>query len=137
MGIVEILGTNQEKIDEVIQKIDDITFSPTVGETYTVKVVKLLDFGAVVEFRPGKEVLLHISELAWERTENVSDIVKVGDLIEVKYFGIDPRTRKQKVSRKALLPRPPRKEGDREDRGNRGGNRGHKSHNHHRDNKRD
>ena len=137
MGIVEILGTNQEKIDEVIQKIDDITFSPTVGETYTVKVVKLLDFGAVVEFRPGKEVLLHISELAWERTENVSDIVKVGDLIEVKYFGIDPRTRKQKVSRKALLPRPPRKEGDREDRGNRGGSRGHKSHSHHRENKRD
>ncbi len=112
MGIVEILGVNQEKIDEVIQKIDDITFSPTVGETYEVKVVKILDFGAVVEFRPGKEVLLHISELAWERTENVSDVVKVGDVFEVKYFGIDPRTRKQKVSRKALLPRPPRKEGD-------------------------
>jgi polyribonucleotide nucleotidyltransferase len=112
MGIVEILGVDQEKIDEVIQKIDDITFSPTVGEIYEVKVVKILDFGAVVEFRPGKEVLLHISELAWERTENVSDVVKVGDVFEVKYFGIDPRTKKQKVSRKALLPRPPRKEGD-------------------------
>lgn len=115
-GIVEILGVNQEMIDNVIQKIDDITFSPTVNEVYKVKVVKILDFGAVVEFRPGKEVLLHISELAWERTENVSDVVSVGEEIEVKYFGIDPRTRKQKVSRKALLERPPRKEGDRDHR---------------------
>jgi polyribonucleotide nucleotidyltransferase len=112
-GIVEILGTDQEKIDEVIENIDNITFSPNVGEVYNVKVVKILDFGAVVEFRPGKEVLLHISELAWERTENVSDVVKVGDIFDVKYFGIDPRTKKQKVSRKALLERPPRKDNDR------------------------
>jgi len=54
-------------------------------------------------------VLLHISELAWERTENVADVVKVGEKLKVKYFGIDPKTRKQKVSRKALLPRPERK----------------------------
>ena len=118
-GIVEILGVNQEKIDDVIQKIDDITFSPNVNEVYKVKVVKILDFGAVVEFRPGKEVLLHISELAWERTENVSDVVSIGEEIEVKYLGIDPRTRKQKVSRKALLERPPRKEGDRDNRNSR------------------
>jgi len=124
-GIVEILGTNQEKIDEVIENIDNITFSPNVGEVYNVKVVKILDFGAVVEFRPGKEVLLHISELAWERTENVSDVVKVGDMFDVKYFGIDPRTRKQKVSRKALLERPPRNDNDRKnnDRNNNRGDR--------------
>ena len=118
-GIVEILGVNQEKIDDVIQKIDDITFSPNVNEVYKVKVIKILDFGAVVEFRPGKEVLLHISELAWARTENVSDIVSIGEEIEVKYLGTDPRTRKQKVSLKALTERPPRKEGDRDNRDNR------------------
>ncbi|MHA7059885.1 polyribonucleotide nucleotidyltransferase [Aquimarina sp. M1] len=113
-GIVEILGTGQEGIDAVLAKIDSITFKPVVGSIYEVKVVKMLDFGAVVEYidAPGNEVLLHVSELAWERTENVSDVVNMGDVMDVKYFGIDPRTRKEKVSRKALLPRPPRKEGD-------------------------
>jgi polyribonucleotide nucleotidyltransferase len=68
----------------------------------------MLDFGAVVEYieAPGNEVLLHVSELAWERTENVSDVVNMGDVFDVKYFGIDSRTRKEKVSRKALLPKP-------------------------------
>jgi polyribonucleotide nucleotidyltransferase len=68
----------------------------------------MLDFGAVVEYveAPGNEVLLHVSELAWERTDNVSDVVKMGEVLDVKYFGLDPRTRKEKVSRKALLPKP-------------------------------
>ncbi|EDP97808.1 polyribonucleotide nucleotidyltransferase [Kordia algicida OT-1] len=107
-GIVEILGTDQEGIDAVLAKIDSITFKPEKGSIYEVKVVKMLDFGAVVEYTeaPGNEVLLHISELAWERTNNVSDIVKMGDILDVKYFGIDPKTRKEKVSRKAILPKP-------------------------------
>ena len=111
-GIVEILGTDQEGIDAVIAKIDSILFKPKVGESYQVKVIKMLDFGAVVEYldAPGNEVLLHVSELAWERTENVSDVVNMGDVFDVKYFGIDSRTRKEKVSKKALLPRPERKE---------------------------
>ena len=111
-GIVEILGTSAEGIAMVEAKIDSITFKPVVGNTYEVKVIKMLDFGAVVEYTeaPGNEVLLHVSELAWERTENVSDVVNLGDVLEVKYFGIDSRTRKEKVSRKALLPRPERKE---------------------------
>ena len=111
-GIVEILGTSPEGITMVEAKIDSITFKPTVGNTYEVKVIKMLDFGAVVEYSeaPGNEVLLHVSELAWERTENVSDVVNMGDILEVKYFGIDSRTRKEKVSRKALLPRPERKQ---------------------------
>ena len=110
-GIVEILGTSPEGIEMVEAKIDSITFKPKVGNTYEVKVVKMLDFGAVVECTeaPGNEVLLHVSELAWERTENVSDVVNLGDVLEVKYFGIDSRTRKEKVSRKALLPRPDKK----------------------------
>ena len=111
-GVVEILGTNQEGIDAVLAKIDSIIFKPEMGEAYEVKVIKMLDFGAVVEYTkaPGNEVLLHVSELAWERTENVTDVVNMGDVFMVKYLGIDPKTRKEKVSRKALLPRPPREE---------------------------
>jgi polyribonucleotide nucleotidyltransferase len=111
-GIVEILGTSPEGIAMVEAKIDALTFKPEVGNTYKVKVIKMLEFGAVVEYleAPGNEVLLHVSELAWERTENVSDVVNLGDELDVKYFGIDPRTRKEKVSRKALLPRPPRED---------------------------
>ena len=107
-GIVEILGTDQVGIDAVITKIDSLMFKPTVGNSYQVKVIKMLDFGAVVEYldAPGNEVLLHVSELAWERTENVSDVVNMGDVFDVKYFGQDPRTRKEKVSRKALLEKP-------------------------------
>ncbi len=124
-GLVEILGTDQAGIDMVLAKIDSITFKPTVGSVYEVKVIKMLDFGAVVEYMdaPGNEVLLHVSELAWERTENVSDVVNMGDVFDVKYFGIDARTRKDKVSRKALLPKP---EGyvERPKRDDKGGSRG-------------
>ncbi len=108
VGVIEILGVNQEKIDAVIEKINNITFKPTVGEIYNVTVVKILDFGAVVEFVPGNEVLLHISEVSWDRIDKVTDEINIGDNFDVKYFGIDPKTRKQKVSRKALLPRPER-----------------------------
>jgi polyribonucleotide nucleotidyltransferase len=107
-GIIEILGTGPEGIDQVLARVDALTFKPEVGETYEVQVIKILDFGAVVEYTdaPGNEVLLHVSELAWERTENVTDVVNMGDVFDVKYFGIDSRTRKEKVSRKALLEKP-------------------------------
>ncbi len=122
-GIVEILGTDQAGIDAVIAKIEAVMFKPEVGSVYEVKVIKMLDFGAVVEYTeaPGNEVLLHVSELAWERTEKVSDVVNMGDVFDVRYFGLDPRTRKEKVSRKALLPKP---EGykERPPRNDRGGN---------------
>ncbi|AOZ99719.1 polyribonucleotide nucleotidyltransferase [Flavobacterium commune] len=109
-GVVEILGTNPDGIKAVLAKIDSITFKPQMGEAYEVKVVKMLDFGAVVEYTaaPGNEVLLHVSELAWERTENVADVVKMGDVFQVKYLGVDPKTKKEKVSKKALIARPPR-----------------------------
>ncbi|NQY29923.1 MAG: polyribonucleotide nucleotidyltransferase [Flavobacteriaceae bacterium] len=111
-GIVEILGIGSAGIEAVMAKIDALLFKPKVGSAYEVKVIKMLDFGAVVEYveAPGNEVLLHISELAWARTENVTDVVNMGDVFDVKYFGRDPKTRKEKVSRKALLPRPPREE---------------------------
>jgi polyribonucleotide nucleotidyltransferase len=111
-GVVEILGTNPEGIAAVLAKIESLMFKPTMGESYEVKVIKMLDFGAVVEYTaaPGNEVLLHVSELAWERTENVSDVVNMGDVFMVKHLGIDPKTKKEKVSKKALIPRPPRDE---------------------------
>ncbi|NND51755.1 MAG: polyribonucleotide nucleotidyltransferase [Flavobacteriaceae bacterium] len=107
-GIVEILGTDQDGIDAVLAKIDALLFKPEKGSVYEVKVIKILDFGAVVEYTeaPGNEVLLHVSELAWERTNTVTDVVNIGDVLDVKYFGVDPRTRKEKVSRKALLDKP-------------------------------
>ncbi len=107
-GIVEVLGVGNKGIDAVLAKIDSLLFKPEKGSVYEVKVIKMLDFGAVVEYTdaPGNEVLLHVSELAWERTENVTDVVNMGDVFDVKYFGVDPRTRKEKVSRKALLPKP-------------------------------
>ncbi|MFL2625308.1 MAG: polyribonucleotide nucleotidyltransferase [Flavobacteriales bacterium] len=105
VGIVEILGVDQEKIDNAIERIKNIIFQPVIDEVYKVTVVKILDFGAVVEFVPGKEVLLHVSEIAWERVEKVTEYLNIGDQIEVKYLGIDKRTRKQKVSRKVLLER--------------------------------
>ena len=138
-GIVEILGTGQAGIDAVLAKIDSITFKPTVGDTYKVKVIKMLDFGAVVEYldAPGNEVLLHVSEIAWERTENASDVLSMGEELDVKYFGIDKRTRKEKVSRKALMEkpegyvaRPPRENNDR---GGRDNNRGRDNRNRSRD----
>ena len=127
-GIIEILGTKPEGIEAVIAKIESMLFKPEKGSVYEVKVIKMLDFGAVVEYTeaPGNEVLLHVSELAWERTDNVTDVINMGDVLDVKYFGLDPRTRKEKVSRKALLPkpegyvaRPPRddKRGGRDNRG--------------------
>ena len=126
-GIVEILGTNQDGIDAVLAKIDSLLFKPQVGSIYEVKVIKMLDFGAVVEYieAPGNEVLLHISELAWERTNNVTDVVNMGDVFDVKYFGRDPKTRKEKVSRKAIIPKPegfverPRRDRDNRGRDNR------------------
>ncbi|GAL68118.1 polyribonucleotide nucleotidyltransferase [Jejuia pallidilutea] len=144
-GIVEVLGVGSKGIDAVMAKIDALMFKPEVGSVYEVKVIKMLDFGAVVEYTeaPGNEVLLHVSELAWERTENVSDVVNMGDVFDVKYFGIDPRTRKEKVSRKAILPkpegfkeRPPRDNNRGGGRDNRGrDNRGRDNRN--RDNRRD
>jgi polyribonucleotide nucleotidyltransferase len=131
-GLVEILGTSQDSIDAVIAAIESLMFKPEVGNSYLVKVIKVLDFGAVVEYveAPGNEVLLHVSELAWERTENVTDVVNMGDEFEVKYMGFDPRTKKEKVSRRALLEkpegyieRPPRQDRDQRGRGSDRNNR--------------
>jgi polyribonucleotide nucleotidyltransferase len=106
MGVIEIAGTDRAKIEAALERIRNIIFEPTVGSVYEVKVVKMLDFGAVVELKPGKETLLHVSEFDYKRIEDPSTVLKVGDILDVKYMGVDPRTKKQKVSRKECLPKP-------------------------------
>lgn len=110
LGIVEILGNDTQGIQEAIDAVKAVSFEPVEGQVYNVKVVRLLEFGAFVEFMPGKDSFLHISEMAWERIEKVTDAVKEGDIFDVKYLGIDPKTKKTRVSRKVLLPRPERQE---------------------------
>lgn len=110
LGVVEILGTDAEGIKEAQEAVYAVSFEPKEGEIYKVRVARLVDFGAFVEFVPGKDSLLHISEIAWERIEKSSDVLKEGDIIEVKYLGIDSKTKKSRVSRKVLLPKPDKKE---------------------------
>ena len=110
LGVVEILGTDAEGIKEAQEAVYAVSFEPKEGEVYKVRVARLVDFGAFVEFVPGKDSLLHISEIAWERIEKSSDVLKEGYIIEVKYLGIDSKTKKSRVSRKVLLPKPDKKE---------------------------
>ncbi|MEJ8590688.1 polyribonucleotide nucleotidyltransferase [Riemerella anatipestifer] len=107
IGYIEISGTDREKINAAIAQINEITFIPIVGEVYQGKVVKVMDFGAFVQLAKGTEGLLHISEIDWKRTDKVP--YKEGDMVEVKFMGYDDR-KKMKLSRKVLLPKPPREE---------------------------
>lgn len=111
VGKVEISGVDQAKIDEAIEKIKQIAFVPEVGATYKAKVVSIKPFGAFVEISKGVEGLVHISELEWRRLEKVEDSVKLGDIIEVKYLGVDDK-KKVKLSRKVLLPKPEKKDSE-------------------------
>ena len=106
MGVVEILGTNQEKIDLAVEKIKSIAFVPEVGAIYKGKVKSIMPYGAFVGISSNTDGLVHVSELAWERVNNVEDILQEGEEIEVKLIAIDERSGKLKLSRKALLPKP-------------------------------
>ncbi|SEM42304.1 polyribonucleotide nucleotidyltransferase [Chryseobacterium taichungense] len=108
IGRIEIAGTDREKINAAVAKINEITFVPVVGQVYNGKVVKIMDFGAFVAIAKGTEGLLHISEIEWKRLDKVP--YKEGDEVEVKFMGYDDR-KKMKLSRKVLLPRPPKPEG--------------------------
>ena len=107
IGHIEISGTDREKINQAIAQINEITFVPVVGEVYKGVVVKVMEFGAFVKLAKGTEGLLHISEIDWKRTEKVP--YKEGDEVEVKFMGYDDR-KKMKLSRKVLLPKPPKPE---------------------------
>ena len=111
IGRIEISGTNKKSIDDAMRLIKGIVAVPEVGEVYKGKVRSVMPYGAFVEFLPGKDGLLHISEIDWTRLETVEEAgIKEGDEIEVKLLDIDPKTGKFKLSRKVLLPRPERQE---------------------------
>jgi polyribonucleotide nucleotidyltransferase len=108
-GIVDIAASNKENIDKALARIQAIVAVPEVGQVYTGKVKSIVPFGAFVEILPGKDGLLHISEIEWRRLEKVEDVLKEGETVEVKLIDIDQRSGKLKLSRKVLLPRPERK----------------------------
>jgi len=106
LGRVEISGTGAEAIEAAKQKIKAIIAVPEVGEIYQGTVKSVVAFGAFVEIMPGKDGLLHVSEMDWKRVNSPEDVVKEGDKLEVKLIGFDDKTGKLKLSRKVLLPKP-------------------------------
>ena len=127
VGKVQVSGPNKESIDAAVAKIRAIVALPEVGEVYDAKVVSIMPYGCFVEFMPGKEGLLHISEIAWKRLETVEEAgIKEGDKIQVKLLEIDEKTGKFRLSHRVLEEKPegweerparrPRREGDREGR---------------------
>ncbi len=150
VGLVEISGSGLEPIEAAKKRIKGIIALPEVGEIYKGKVKSVVSFGAFVEILPGKDALLHVSEMDWARVESAEDFIREGEEIEVKLIGVDERTGKLKLSRKALLPkpegyverpqrsdRPQRRDNRGDSRGdNRGDSRGDRNYNR-RDNRRD
>ncbi len=130
-GVVDIFAENRDSIDAALKWINGIVEVPEPGTIYHGKVKSIVAFGAFVEILPGKEGLLHISEVDWKRLENLDGILKEGDEVDVKLLEVDPKTGKLRLSRKALLEkpegyveRPPRERPERSDRGDRGDRRG-------------
>lgn len=111
-GVIEILSNDKASIEAAKARIKGIVAVPEVGEIYMSTVKSLMPYGAFVEILPGKEGLLHVSEIDWKRIENVEDVLKVGDKIEVKLLEVDQKTNKMKLSHKVLLPRPEKVEGE-------------------------
>lgn len=106
IGRVEISSPDKASIDKASARIRAIVAIPEVGETYTGKVKSIMAFGAFVEFMPGKDGLLHISEIDHKRIETMDGIFKEGEMVTVKLIGVDPKTGKFKLSKKALMPKP-------------------------------
>ena len=124
-GVVDIASADKEAMQKALDWIKGICAVPEAGQVYHGKVVSILDFGAFIEILPGKEGLLHVSEIAWTKTEKVEDVLKVGDEVDVKLLEIDPKTGKMRLSMRALTEKPegykePERRGG--DRGPRGGN---------------
>lgn len=124
-GLVNVFAVNQDDMDQALARIKAIVSMPEVGEVYDGKVKNIMPFGAFVEFMPGREGLLHISEIKWERLENMDGVYEVGQELQVKLIDVDKKTGKYRLSHKVLLPKPEgyqeRGGGDRRDRGDRGG----------------
>jgi polyribonucleotide nucleotidyltransferase len=105
-GVVQISSANKANIDKALARIRAITATPEVGEVYSGKVKTIMPFGAFVEIMPGKDGLLHISEVEHRRLENLDGVLKEGDIIDVKLIEVDKKTGKLKLSRKVLLAKP-------------------------------
>ncbi|MEY4049960.1 MAG: polyribonucleotide nucleotidyltransferase [Bacteroidota bacterium] len=114
-GEVSIFSANKDSLDAAVKWINGIVAVPEIGDEYEGVVKGVKEFGAFVEFMPGKQGLLHISEISWKRLETMDGIFNEGDVVKVKLVGLDPKTGKFKLSHKALLPRP--EQAPREDRG--------------------
>jgi len=109
-GDVNVFGENKDVISAAVEWIKKIVTVPEVGQVYKGKVKTIVQFGAFVEILPNKDGLLHISEIDWKKIKTVDEVLKEGDEVEVKLIEIDPKSGKLKLSRKVLLPRPPRQE---------------------------
>ncbi|SHG48986.1 polyribonucleotide nucleotidyltransferase [Chryseolinea serpens] len=109
-GVVNVFASNKDVMEAALRRIKGIVAIPEVGEVYDGKVKSIMPFGAFVEFMPGKDGLLHISEIKWERLENMEGVLEVGEEVKVKLIEVDKKTGKYRLSRKVLLPRPPRPE---------------------------
>jgi polyribonucleotide nucleotidyltransferase len=105
-GIVQIFAENLENIEKALRRVKQIVAEPEVGEVYDGKVKSIMAYGAFVEILPGKDGLLHISEIDHKRLERVDEVLKEGDEVKVKLLEIDPKNGKLRLSRKALLPKP-------------------------------
>ncbi len=106
VGEVSIFSPVKEGLDKAVAWIKSIVAVPQVGDVYEATVKGIKEFGAFVEFMPGKQGLLHISEISWKRLENMEGVLNEGDVVKVKLIGLDPKTGKFKLSRKALMPKP-------------------------------
>ena len=115
-GRVQIMSNNGDDMNEAVRRIKQIAFPPQVeeGAEYEGKVKGVKDFGCFVEILPGTDGLIHISEFSWEKTAKMEDVVKEGDLLKFKVVGKDPKTKKWKLSRKVLLPKPEKTEAPKE-----------------------
>ncbi|MEQ8245287.1 polyribonucleotide nucleotidyltransferase [Fulvivirga sp.] len=109
-GVVSIFAVNKDAMDGALAKVRAIVAMPEVGETYDGVVKSIMPFGAFVEFMPGKDGLLHISEIKWERVEKMDGVMEVGEKVKVKLVEVDKKTGKYRLSRKVLLPKPEKKE---------------------------
>ncbi len=110
VGVVDVFAVDKESIEAALKRIRAIVEVPEIGKIYNGKVKSIVSFGAFIEILPNKDGLLHISEIDWRRIQNVEEVLKVGDIIDVKLIDIDAKTGNLKLSRKALLPKPEKME---------------------------
>jgi len=105
-GEISIFSTNKDGVERAVAWIKGIVAVPQVGDVYESTVKSIMPFGAFVEFLPGKQGLVHISEVSWKRLETLEGVLREGDVIKVKLIGTDPKSGKFKLSRKVLIPKP-------------------------------